>query len=1605
MGAVSAANWTVNPGSSIQSAINNASTNDTILVKDNNGTAYTYNEVISINKKINLRGNSTFVTIQSNSGNPTITVTSSGSGSTIQGLTIKSIGATCVSLYGSNCLIYNNNILGTDANGICTYSSSHNIIEYNNITGYDADGIDSYYSSNTIYGNTVSGCQDGRESDGIYSCGSTDNIIGNNVINNDVGIYDSGSTDNINFNRILGNYYAGLASDVTALNATNNWWGTNNPDTNFGSHCIWVYSGSVNYNPWLILNTTITPTNTTFIVADVTHNNAGNDTSPQGHIPDNTPINFTTNLGNITSPAYTKNGKANTTLDREAVTSGTATVTTTLDNQSIQTNINIKPVFNVNNTKMYLTIQAAIDDAKSSDTIQVENGIYMENIVINKLLTLEPVSGGNVTIQAFNPSKAVITINSEGAGSTVKGFIIEGALIGVYLNETSNSNITENNFTNNCNGIYLSDSNGNKISKNIVINNTNNGITINRSNNNIIYGNVICNNKESGINIYDPSGNINDIHFNRIVGNGVYGIYVEEGTVNATNNWWGSNTPLISGTGPSDIFVEYGTTTYNTWLVLSITGSSISVTHDNSSVKTCLTYNNLGEDTSSMGNIPDNTPINFTTTLGNINNVFTSNGVALATLSNLTVGTVNVSATLDNQTVSMVKKVFNTIQSAIDDSTTQDGDIIAVEDGNYTENIVLNKKVALESVNTGKVTIQPADNTLPVITVNKNNTIIKGFNIKGAINSMGIYINSTNNYVLGNNITDNHFGIYLNSSLNSTIYGNSIINNYNGINAFNTTNTIIYKNSVLNNTQNGIYLDMSNNSSIYENTIENNLCNGIFFNNSLNSTVYGNNILNNTLDGIYINNSSVNINFNRIYGNGRYGLENQGNGTVDATNNWWGSNTDPSRISTDIYNNGGTVNSNPWLVMNVTSSCDYSNINGATHDYIITADLTHNSTGNNTSSKGSLPDRTIINFFTNLGSLNVTTSTSKGKTSNTLNTPSVGITNVSATLDNQTVTISVNVTNTSVLGIYNTKTGVGYTTIQDAINNFYSPSGGAITLADGTYTENVIVDTNVTITPATGANVTIKAANPSLPVFTIETNSSTIKGLDIESGLCGIDLYSVTNCNITGNNISNNNCGIYLDNSSNNNITGNTLSRNDYGIYLDTSNDNISKNTVSNSYYGIYIENSSSTISGNSITTNEIGIAGNSSKNTLNGNNVTNNLIGIYCTNSNDTITSNNLTNNGIGIANIDSNSTLTGNNVTGSLIQDMLEIDTTGVVMADIYYDCGPATLATVLQKYFNITASQDQLATYAGTNYTGTSMYGLVQAAQEKGLNAYGLKLSVNQLEPGNIVYLVRKGEGHFSVITNITISTVYLADSELGNINMTLSDFTAIYSGNTLIITNNTNNTQLNNGTILTTEEMQNIIGGAWVYDVPANYVGTLNGPETYIGVLKIGESIDFHGTKGSTLNIKVTPTTWEDTIAYLVQCSLTVYSNKDYTGTISYQATKNCTLLNAPLIDSYSFSFATPDLAEVSWIWTISYVPINEGESSIPSTAADIPEIMENLSKLSSEINSLNKDAWGLPGYIYDIFGNAGEKFGLNEGLYGETLDGEPVSLFDMIRLAK
>ncbi len=723
-------------------------------------------------------------------------------------------------------------------------------------------------------------------------------------------------------------------------------------------------------------------------------------------------------------------------------------------------------------------------------------------------------------------------------------------------------------------------------------------------------------------------------------------------------------------------------------------------------------------------------------------------------------------------------KSFDTIQAAINDVDTKNNDIITLGNKTFSENIIVNKSLSIISL-AGYVTVEAANHNLPVFIINSAgsgsqllNLIIKGFG-----NNAGIYINNSDNNTIGyNNITTSKKGILIENSNDTQIYCNNIINNTeNGLSIFNGNNISITQNNIANNNANGIFVNAISETQISQNTISSNL-----------------------YDGIYLNNSIANINFNSINGNARYGLHNEGNGTINALNNWWGTNS-PNTSSTtpsDIYVTGGFVNSTEWLVMNVTSSCDRSNRTGQYYNYKITVDITHNNHGNDTSNDSSLPDGLPLVFNTTLGAV-TTPSTTKGRAIAALNSTSAGLASVSVTLNNQNATIPINITSINVLGVYNNRTNQWFTTIQTAIDSISTLNGDTITLNEGTYTENIIINKSLTIKPATGQNVIVQVTDPETNAFTIIStgSGSKIQGFTINGCLNAIFLNSTNNCNVTGNNISSNSYGIHLVNSTNNTITENYATQNFCGIYLQNSTNNtIPRNILRKNFEGIYLENSNNNI----LLENIINL----------------NCDGVYLYYSNSTISGNNITENEFGIYSHISNSTISGNNVTSNSDGDIIQVNSIGIVMATSIYNCGPAALATVLNK-MGITTTQDELATLSGTDESGTTMYGLAQAAQAKGLIAKGIKLSVDQLRPNNIVFLVMNGENHYSIIRNITNTTVYLADPLLGNIERTLEEFNAAYSGNALIITNNTNDPQLTTGTQLTNEEMQNIKGkGAWV-----------------------------------------------------------------------------------------------------------------------------------------------------------------------------------------------
>jgi autotransporter family porin len=163
-----------------------------------------------------------------------------------------------------------------------------------------------------------------------------------------------------------------------------------------------------------------------------------------------------------------------------------------------------------------------------------------------------------------------------------------------------------------------------------------------------IVGNTFLNNVNGAIYIsskeqdeYNEAGElIALINFNRIVGNTGYGIYLENvqapnRVVDATNNWWGSNSNPKNN--PANIGGDVDHVLADPWLILTISSKPSTIPYGSTAhVFAAITQNSNGEDTSSMGHIPDGTPITITTDIGNVGSKsvtkYTVSGIAIAIL-------------------------------------------------------------------------------------------------------------------------------------------------------------------------------------------------------------------------------------------------------------------------------------------------------------------------------------------------------------------------------------------------------------------------------------------------------------------------------------------------------------------------------------------------------------------------------------------------------------------------------------------------------------------------------------------------------------------------------------------------------------------------------------------------------------------------------------------------------------------------------------------------------------------------------------------------------------------------------------------------------------
>lgn len=374
----------------IQDAIDNASENATILIPND----YTANLIINKSLTLDFNGNK----LLSSDSSPIINVTNGNV--VVKNLALSGVNnifttSNSSSLTILNSTISNANITLSEGNIDMNFISFNNsyvsifntnvLFASNNVSngGVVVSGGKSKLIGNLFSGNDVAINQTAGES----------NITNNIINNNNVGINVTGGNAVVSFNAIYNNQIGGLVY-VENVTASNNWYGTNSPNT----------SGSESY-----LLAIITAPNEMYagdeykISIDLTKNGEGVDTSSLGTLPIVT-LMITSNGGSITNPVTIKNGKGEFKL---------------FTGHSTVDNVNFKILDETYNTLE----QSSIISKPIETNIAIESSEKTVVVITLKDIDGNPVSGVNITYEIGNDNKTVV---SDVNGSfTIKGLVGE----------------------------------------------------------------------------------------------------------------------------------------------------------------------------------------------------------------------------------------------------------------------------------------------------------------------------------------------------------------------------------------------------------------------------------------------------------------------------------------------------------------------------------------------------------------------------------------------------------------------------------------------------------------------------------------------------------------------------------------------------------------------------------------------------------------------------------------------------------------------------------------------------------------------------------------------------------------------------------------------------------------------------------------------------------------------------------------------------------------------------------------------------------------------------------------------------------------------------
>jgi PKD repeat protein len=243
-------------------------------------------------------------------------------------------------------------------------------------------------------------------------------------------------------------------------------------------------------------------------------------------------------------------------------------------------------------------------------------------------------------------------------------------------------------------------------------------------------------------------------------------------------------------------------------------------------------------------------------------------------------------------------------------------------------------------------------------------------------------------------------------------------------------------------------------------------------------------------------------------------------GGIDATDNWWGSDENPSA------NTGGGATCDPWLVLNITAAP--SSITGS-QTSLVRVNITKNSAGTDTAGGGIFVPAGIPASFaltSGTGSLTLQAGNITSGANTTKFTPAgAGLSTVSAMVDGQTVSVPVTVVLRPPVANFTAapRSGTAPLTVRFTDMSKNTPSSWKWTFGDGSSANSTQKNPVHTYAAAGTYNVALNATNADGSNSTIKTGYITVtaapapvvSALSPAAGIRGT-LITVTNLSGTG---------------------------------------------------------------------------------------------------------------------------------------------------------------------------------------------------------------------------------------------------------------------------------------------------------------------------------------------------------------------------------------------------------------------------------------------------------------------------------------------------------